>query len=171
MERLLDRTVTWIASLAMAFMAVFTNNADAVGLAIMLSLLLVVLDFCTGIMASLCEGKSISSKRIRWSFAKTVVYAASLVLTLAIGVSLHMIEGFSTEPTKTTLAITLTIVKFEAYVIAYIEVLSNIENLRRIFPNNLFLKYIHWILSVEIIKKIPKFSEFLKERENNKKFK
>lgn len=169
MGKIVDRTVTWVASLIMAFAALFTNNADAVGFAIMLSLVLVILDFCTGVLASLHEGKSISSKRIRWSFAKIVVYAASLVLTLAIGASLHLIEEIGAVPKETTLAATLTIVKFESYVIAYTEVLSNIENMRRLFPNNLFIKYLHWILSVEVIKKIPKLSEFLKERDNHKK--
>lgn len=173
MDKLLDKTVTWVASLIMAFTAVFTNNADAVGFGILLSLGLVVLDFFTGLGASFCEGKSIESKRLRWSFAKTLVYAGALVFTLAIGVILHLMEDLANmeEVSMTTLVVTLTIVKMETYVISYIEVLSNIENLRRIFPNNVFLKYLHWILSVEIIKKIPKYSEFLKERENNKKFK
>lgn len=173
MDKLLDKTITWIISLIMAFTAVFTNNADAIGFSMLLSLGLVILDFFTGLGASFCEGKSIQSKRLRWSFAKTLVYGGVLIFTLAIGVILHLIaELANTEKTNmTTLVTTLTIVKLETYVISYIEVLSNVENLRRIFPNNVFLKYLHWILSVEIIKKIPKYSEFLKERENNKKFK
>lgn len=173
MDKLLDKTITWIISLIMAFTAVFTNNADAIGFSMLLSLGLVILDFFTGLGASFCEGKSIQSKRLRWSFAKTLVYGGVLIFTLAIGVILHLIaELANTEKTSmTTLVTTLTIVKLETYVISYIEVLSNVENLRRIFPNNVFLKYLHWILSVEIIKKIPKYSEFLKERENNKKFK
>lgn len=173
MDKLLDKTITWIISLIMAFTAVFTNNADAIGFSMLLSLGLVILDFFTGLGASFCEGKSIQSKRLRWSFAKTLVYGGVLIFTLAIGVILHLIaELANTEKTSiTTLITTLTIVKLETYVISYIEVLSNVENLRRIFPNNVFLKYLHWILSVEIIKKIPKYSEFLKERENNKKFK
>lgn len=167
MEKMIDRTVTWIGSLFMAFAAAFTNNADAVGFALILAGGLVLADYLTGIAASIYEGKKIVSKRMRWSFAKLVVYIVSIVGTLCTGILLHLIEQFI-EPETTrsgVLIFTLTCVKFEAYIIAWVETVSNVENVRRIFTKNLFLKYVHWILSVEIVKKIPKLSEFLKEKE------
>lgn len=166
MEKCADRFVTWVVSLILTFTATFTNNADAVGFALILAGGLVVADYLTGIAASLYEGKKIVSKRMRWSFAKLVVYIVSVVGTLFIGVLLHLIELLIEPGTTQTgiLIFTLTAIKFEAYIIAWVETVSNIENLRRIFPKSLFLKYLHWILSVEIVKKIPKFTEFLKEK-------
>lgn len=168
MEKIADRFVTWIASLGLTFTAAFTNNADAVGFALILAGGLVMADYVTGITASLYEGKKIVSKRMRWSFAKLVIYVVSVVGTLFTGVLLHLIECLIyPDVTQTGILIfTLTAIKIESYIIAWVETVSNIENVRRIFPKNLFLKYLHWILSVEIVKKIPKFTEFLKEKGN-----
>lgn len=168
MEKIVDRSVTWIGSLFMAFAAAFANNADAVGFALILAGILVFFDYLTGIAASLYEGKKIVSKRMRWSFAKLVVYVISIVGTLITGILLHLIEQIINPDSIQTgiLIFTLTCIKIEAYIITWIETVSNVENLRRIFNKSLFLKYVHWILSVEIVKKIPKLSEFLKEKEN-----
>jgi hypothetical protein len=64
----------------------------------------------------------------------------------------------------------VSIVKVEVWMIVYIEGLSIIENLRTIFPRDKFLKFMHYLLSVEFLKFIPIVSKFLKENdENNKK--
>ncbi|WP_165026831.1 phage holin family protein [Dysgonomonas sp. ZJ279] len=170
MVKIFDKCLTWCYSLLLALAASFTQNFDAVGFALLLAGGLVVADYMTGIVASLYEGKGIESHRLRWSFAKLMVYAVSLVATLATGVLLHLIEQVISPDVHRTniLLFTLACVKYEAYIIAWIETVSNIENARRIFSNNIFLKYIHWILSVEIVKKIPRFAEFLKEKREGK---
>lgn len=166
MIKVADRFFSWVWSLLLALLAAFSDNADAVGFAIILAAALVVADYITGIAASLYEGKGIVSKRMRWSFAKLTIYIITIIGTMFIGVLLHLIQVIiEPETTKTSVLIaTLTILKFEAYVIAWIELLSNIENALRIFPKNIFLKFLHWILSVEAVKKIPKLAEFLKEK-------
>lgn len=165
---MMEKVIAWLYSLLLAFIAVMTENMTAVIFACALAISLVVVDFITGIAASLFrEGGKIESKKLRWSFAKAFVYVIVVVGTLAIGVFLHLIETFITPSNERTtiLFLTLTCVKYEAFVVAWIESVSNVENLMRLFPGNKLLKYVHFVLSVDFIKKIPKLADSLKEKE------
>lgn len=165
-----DKILTFLINLALGFIAIYSQNMQTVVVACALALLLVVVDFGTGVAASkVVDGIGIKSKKLRWSFAKLVVYVSAIAATLAVGIFLHMIDIFI-SPTlgrSDILMLTLIAVKYEAYVVAWIEVVSNLENLLRIWPDNKFLKYIHFVVSVDFIKKIPRLADALKE--NDKK--
>ncbi len=165
-----DKILTYIINLALGFIAIYSQNMTAVIVACALALALVVIDFLTGVSASkIVDHQGIKSKKLRWSFAKLCVYVVVIAATLAIGIFLHLIDSVisPTNGRSDILTLTLIAVKYEAYVVAWIEVVSNLENLLRIWPDNKFLKYIHFVVSVDFIKKIPRLADALKE--NDKK--
>lgn len=164
---MLDKVTTYLVNLLLAMIAVYTQNVDAVMFSIALTFVLVGIDFLTGVSASFwVDGIGIKSRRLRWSFAKTLIYTFVMLSTLGIGVFLHLIDDFiSPTPHRSDiLTVTLVCVKYEAYVASWIEVVSILENLLRMSPNNRFLKYIHYIVAVEFVKKIPKLADVLKDK-------
>lgn len=168
----MDKLITYLLGLLVAFAALYSQNVTAVVVACALALSMVVIDFMTGVAASkIADGVGIRSKRLRWSFAKMCVYAVVIAATLAVGIFLHIIDDFiNHSPYRSDiLTFTLLCVKYEAYVVAWIETVSNLENLLRIWPDNKFLKYIHFVVSVDFIKKIPRLADALKEKDNKPK--
>lgn len=161
-----NRLLTYFINILLGFLAVYTQNMAAVVVACILAISLVVIDFITGVSASwFVDHRGIESKKLRWSFAKLLVYVMVIMATLAIGIFLHLIDNFIT-PTpgrSDILTLTLVCVKYEAYVVAWVEIVSNIENCLRIWPDNKLLKYIHFVVSVDFIKKIPNLANALKE--------
>jgi hypothetical protein len=59
----------------------------------------------------------------------------------------------------------ISVVKIEVWCVIYIEGLSIVENLLVLFPEDKFLKFIHYLLAIEFLKYVPFVSNFLKEKE------
>ncbi|MDR1121807.1 MAG: phage holin family protein [Dysgonamonadaceae bacterium] len=118
---------------------------------------LFVVDFITGVLKSHKVNRTwaLKSKKLRWSFVKMFVYLAIMALTFAV-----------CEMMALSVDTGLTVVKMEVWCIVYIEGLSIIENLLILFPGDRFLKFLHYLLSVEFLKYVPVLSNFLKERED-----
>lgn len=166
----LDRFLAWLYSLFILLISSLGLTVDTATIACGIALLLVLVDFITGVIASKHEGQKIKvrSKRMRWSCAKIAVYAGVIAFTIIIGTGLHSIEvTINPEVLQTdTLEATLYCVRVEAYFFIWIETVSIIENLRRRLPNMEFLKIIHYIVAVEFVKRIPKLSAYLKEKDS-----
>lgn len=166
----IERLFAWLYSL---MILIFSGASVSVGgavIAIFIAVILVGIDFVTGVYASKREGRSIKirSRRMRWSLAKILVYSGCISLTLLIGMLLNGMEialGATEEQKTGALIFALYCVRVEAYFICWIETVSIIENLRRRFPDNMFLKFLHYIVAVEFVKKIPKLETFLKEKD------
>jgi phage-related holin len=116
---------------------------------------LFVADFLTGIVKSrkLYGCWSLQSKRLRWSFVKMFVYMAVMALTFGVCEAMMLSRGTG-----------LAVVKIEVWCIVYVEGLSIIENLLTLFPDDKFLKFLHYLLSVEFLKYVPVLNDFLKEK-------
>jgi hypothetical protein len=61
----------------------------------------------------------------------------------------------------------LSVVKVEVWCVVYIEGLSIVENLQAVFVHDRFLRFLHYLLSVEFLKYVPVLNGFLKEKENS----
>lgn len=129
---------------------------EPIKLLIILVILLFCLDFVTGVWKSVKVNRSwkIKSKRLRWSFVKMFVYLALIAFSF-------MICEFMRLSPETAISVS----KIEVWAIIYVEGLSIVENLLVIFPGDKFLRFLHYLLSVEFLKFIPVFSRFLKEEE------
>jgi hypothetical protein len=57
----------------------------------------------------------------------------------------------------------MNVLKVAVYSAAWFECVSNLENLLALFPDNRYLRFLHYMLAVEWVKKIPGLSDFLKE--------
>ena len=125
---------------------------------LLLVTILFILDFITGVLKSRKVNKTwtLKSKKLRWSFVKMLVYMGVMALTFAV-----------CEMMSLSVDIALSVVKIEVWCIVYVEGLSIIENLLVLFPGDKFLKFLHYLLSVEFLKYIPALSNFLKEKEEN----
>ena len=165
----LDRFLAWLYSLFILLVSSLGLTVDAASVACGIALVLVGIDFITGVIASKHEGQKIRmrSKRMRWSGAKLAVYTGVIAFTIVIGTGLHSMEVIINPDVLTTdtLEATLYCVRVEAYFFIWIETVSIIENLRRRLPNMEFLKIIHYIVAVEFVKRIPKLSAYLKEKD------
>ena len=162
-----EKFLSYLISAALAYVAAFTKSIDAVFWAISLAIVLVVADFLSGVAASfLVDHIGITSKKLRWSLVKTAVYAVAILSTLGIGVFLFLISNFVGQSSaQSILNGTMSCVQWEAYVIVWIEVVSILENGLRILPNNKFLKIIHFVVAVGLVKKIPMLIDALKEKD------
>jgi phage-related holin len=151
-----------LAALSYSFTAVYSIMFGCVGyvaVSLMLCLIVVILDFCTGYIASICEGeKRLRSKKMRWTAAKMATYAGTIAMSMIIG-------SFLTYLDASCRFVTIKAIFFISLFFTWIETVSNFENLQRIFPGSIFVRYILWFLSAEYIKAIPKLERFLKERE------
>ena len=134
--------------------AVISHINDIIGITV-LFLLLFVVDFFSGCAASICKKKELRSYKFRWSFVKTFCYGGTFFFTYAFGILRGQEEFF--EP----------ILNVQIYVAAYIECVSILENMMVIFPGNLFFKYLHYMLTVQWIKKISGLKEAIKEHKKD----
>jgi phage-related holin len=150
------------STVSLAFLTVYSvieGNAGYASISLLICLLVVGLDFITGYIASICEGeRNLKSKKMRWTAAKLLTYAGTVFMIFIIGGLLSAFESGCK-------AYTIKIVYFVVLFFTWIETVSNFENLHRIFPKSLFIRYILWFLSVEFITNIPKFERFLKEKQ------
>jgi phage-related holin len=126
-----------------------------------LMLLVVVLfglDFVTGVLKSRkIRGRwTLQSKKLRWSFVKMFVYMFVIACTF-----------FITEMMQLSEVTGITAAKVEVWCVVYIEGISIVENLLVLFPGDKFLRFIHFLLSVEFLKYVPVLSNFLKEKEED----
>jgi phage-related holin len=134
----------------------FSAYFDPLGFLLQLVLILFVLDFVTGVLKSRKVNKSwaLKSKRLRWSFVKMFVYMCVMAITFYVCEAMQLDKDTA-----------LSVVKIEAWCIVYVEGLSIVENLLVLFPADKFLKFIHYLLSVEFLKYVPVLSNFLKEKD------
>lgn len=165
---LVQKVIGGVYALLLAFIAVITQNIHSLVLSICLVVFFMVGDFASGIFASKRVHKlGIECSKLRWSVAKYAVYCFFIIGTLVIGVFLHLIECFSEDVdiyTKSSLlTYTLSFIKFQMYFVSWIEAVSIVENLRLVYPENVYLRGLHYVLVVDFRKLIPHFSSFLKE--------
>lgn len=181
-----DKIIGWFWAMCLLVGSSLQVTVNAAGFACLFALILVGVDFISGVLASKYQDKKIPikvrSRKARWSFAKLFVYVSVIAFTTFVGVGLHVFEillrqtdpeilhgiGMADDKLLTDINIlyyTLYVIKVMAWVICWIETVSVVENLRRIWPDNLFLEYLHFIIAVEIINRIPKFAKFLKEKD------
>lgn len=119
-----------------------------------LFLLIFIIDFFTGCAASYVKGIKIESHKLRWSAVKTFVYFGAFSFTGVAGLCVDDMEVF------------VGIMKMEVYVALWIELVSITENLMIIFPGNLFIEFLHYMLSTVWVKKVAHLMNFLKERKD-----
>lgn len=90
--------------------------------------------------------------------------------TLITGILIHTIHCFNDGLEITTksyiLNWTLTFLIAQLIFIAWIEAISIVENLRLVYPDDKFLKGLHYVFLVDFGKLIPHFSKFLKEEKS-----
>ena len=127
-----------------------TYRLDIIGAGILFGAFF-TLDFVTGCMASFCKGEEIVSYKLRWSFVKTACYLGTFSLTLFIGVCFQKLD------------VVFPFLKIELYAATYIECLSILENLLTIYPQNLYLKWLHYMLSAKWVKWIVGMKKMMKE--------
>lgn len=135
----------------------FATYFEPIAALLVLIATLFVLDFITGVLKQVkLTGKLLlKSRKIRWSFVKMFVYMAVMALTFYVCEAMQL--GIET---------TISVVKIEVWCVIYIEGLSIVENLLVLFPEDKFLRFIHYLLAIEFLKYVPFVSNFLKEKDN-----
>jgi hypothetical protein len=126
---------------------------------VIIILLLFSIDFLTGYGKNvyLRHQWCLCSKKLRWSFVKMFVYIFLMLLIFLIAEKM----GISTE-------MSVYAVKVAMWMVIYVEGLSIVENLGEIWPDDRVLKFLHFLLSVEFVDRIPLLYNFLKEKEDGK---
>lgn len=144
----MESIIKYIVFFTGAFLSYFTPIESL----LYVVLLLIVADLITGITASFKEGESLKSSKARWSFTKLMVYLFSMFLTFSV----CELMGIKDDTA-------VSIVKVIVWAVIYVEGLSIVENLSRIIPGNKVIGFLHWLLSVEFIKRVPLLADFFKE--------
>jgi hypothetical protein len=119
---------------------------------LVLVLVLFSCDLVTGLWKALKGGQRVESRKLRWSFGKLLSYLVVMALTF-----------FTCEAMGLDDATAISVVKVEVWCVVYVEGLSIVENLRALNPRNDFLGYLHYLLSVEFLKVIPRLSSYFKQ--------
>jgi hypothetical protein len=144
------------------------DNLQGTVTAVILVLIFMAGDFISGIWASKRVKKiGVQSSKLRWSAAKYAVYCFFIIGTIIIGSFLHLIycfhEGTDIKVSTYILMWTLRFIMAQMIFITWIEAVSIVENFRLVYPNDTFLKGLHYLLVFDLVKRIPKFANFLKE--------
>lgn len=167
--------LAWIYALCAALMSIFFESLRSLVVSIALVVFFMIGDFFTGIFASKKakerkKRKQIESSKLRWSAAKYAIYVFFVLGTLIAGILIHAIYCFNDGLEITTksyiLNWTLTFLIAQMIFITWIEAISIVENLRLVYPDDKFLKGLHYVLLVDFGKLIPHFSKFLKEEKS-----
>ncbi|GBU07954.1 hypothetical protein AwDysgo_12850 [Bacteroidales bacterium] len=130
--------------------AVLAYSHELLGIAV-LFIFFFISDFITGFLASMKQGKGFQSSKARWGFAKAFCYLGTFAVIVLLGLSLKKVDTF------------MSILNVAVWSATWFECVSNLENILILFPENRFLKFMHYILAVEWVNKIPGLSDFLKE--------
>jgi len=167
----MQKFILWFYALVSTAIAVITKNIDGLIYSILLVCIFMSGDFFVGIWASRKAKKiGVQSSKLRWSTAKYSVYCFFVIATLIIGSFLHIIDSIIEDKDilakSNILVYTLRFMQVQMIFITWIEAVSIVENFRRVYPDNTFLKGLHYVLVVDVRKKIPKFSNFLKEEKS-----
>ena len=110
-----------------------------------------LLDFFTGLFASWRTGQKFTSAKARWSFAKSFCYLGTFAVLIFIGITINQLPAL------------ISALKVVVWAAIWFEACSNTENIEKIFPENRFIRFLHYVLAVEWVSKIPFMSNFLKE--------
>lgn len=153
MEKIWPVIYSWLIYVGGAIIA---YNHELIGIGV-LFIFFFVSDFFTGFFASLKQGKGFQSSKARWSFAKAFCYFGTFAVIVFLGITLKKMDLF------------MNVLNVAVWSATWFECISNLENLLILFPNNRFLKFMHYILAVEWVKKIPGLSDFLKEEKTKDK--
>ena len=136
--------------LIFALGAIATYQYDIMGYIVLLGVLYCV-DFAVGSIASLMSGEYFKSYKFRWSVVKLAFYICPICLTLIIGVCLGRLDLF------------MPVVKLQIYAMTYIEAFSIVENLQRIYPTNIFIRWLHYMLAAKWATRIKGLKDIMKE--------
>ena len=167
--------LAWFYALGAALISIFTESLRSLVTSIILVLFFMTGDFLSGIFASRKakerkKRKQIESSKLRWSAAKYAVYVFFVIGTLIAGILIHAIhcfnEGLEITTKSTILNYTLTFLIAQMIFITWIEAISIIENFRLVYPEDKFLKGLHYVLLVDFGRLIPHFSKYLKEEKS-----
>ncbi|GHT04226.1 hypothetical protein AGMMS49525_10350 [Bacteroidia bacterium] len=152
---IIQQLFAWFAFAFGSIGAYFSPTQDM----IVLVIILYFVDFATGYAAYIkTTGKlGFVSKRLRWSLVKLLVYLAIIVCVYVIYDRLEVDKYIEFQKVSAII--------MWAYV--YIEGLSIVENAQKISPEDKFLKFLHYLLSVKVLAVIPFISNMLKEYEEN----
>lgn len=151
-----ERTVSPIAPAAFAVVtAAVKQTIQAAVFAIVLAVLLVLGNMVTGVIASRREGKTITTKGLRKSIAKLLVYGSVILTVLMIGVLLNGIESQIQDDGEFSIKGILVSIMLVSVFVCYIEVVSILQNALRITPHVRLLEVLYNILTLSYIKKIP----------------
>lgn len=140
----------FIKWLLFAWGLVMAQMQEIIGV-LVIFLVFLALDLITGISASLVEGKKIESRKIRWSFIKTISYLGTFLMTLLIGVAINKMDAVE------------IIFKTELYFALWTEAVSNLENMVRIAPQFKLWPFLLHMMNFEWVKLVPGLSNYLKK--------
>lgn len=129
----------------------------------MFSLLIVfVLNFLFGLLAGIIiQGEG-------WNFKKAFTCIVELMVFVTIVASIYVIGYLKHNPNGAVWC-----VSFVSYSILYYYALNILKNLKRLLPNNSIghraVAFLYYVLSAEIIKKIPYLEAYIKMEDKNGK--
>lgn len=155
----------WLAFIGVlaAIMQGCINSVQPVFYALLVFTIVTVVDLLTGIIASKYEGKTIESKPMRRCFVKWLIYIGVFVGTMLVGVILSLMAKWTGDGDLAQ-GLLLNILKWQAIVATYIELLSIFENLHRRLPDNAYVSIIYYVLSVQIRNQIPMLKEYFAQK-------
>lgn len=171
----IQNVLAWIYALSATLMSIFLQSLKSLVVSILLVVFFMVGDFLAGIFASRKakerkKRKQIESSKLRWSAAKYAIYVFAFIGTLVAGILIHTVycfnEGIEVTSKSYILSWTLSFLMGQMIFITWIEAISIVENLRLVYPDDKFLKGLHYVLLVDFGKLIPHFSKFLKEEKS-----
>lgn len=150
LEKIAHLFISWAL---FAFGAIACYSNELIGI-FALFFFFFLFDFVTGLIASWRKGEKFTSAKARWSFAKSFCYLGTFAVLIFIGVAINQVSVF------------IGILKVVVWAAVWFEAVSNTENMEKIFPNNRFISFLHYLLAVEWVKKMPFLSNFLKEEKS-----
>jgi len=146
---LLKNTIVTICSLLFAYFAPISNVVFVI-------FYVFLINFLAGLISGIVrQDESFNLKKFFYCVLETMVYYIIVMSVYTVGEQMGNVDG------------AMQCISGVTYAIIYFYAVNVMRNLQILFPENMTIKFLYYIVSFEVVKKIPFLQNFLK-REDKK---
>lgn len=148
---MIKNTLVTIASLLAAYLAPLTDVVFVI-------FYVFLINFVAGLIASIVvDDERFSVKKFFHCVIETMVYFVIVVSVYVVGEKMGNREG------------AMQCISGVTYAIIYFYTANVLRNLTQLFPANMTIKFLYYIVSLEVVKKVPYLHRFLEKEQLKEK--
>ncbi len=147
---LLKSTGVTIVSVLLSYLAPLTDVVFVI-------FYVFLINFVAGLVeGTVIEREKFSVRKFFMCLVETLVYFIIVISVYTVGEKMGNVSG------------AMQCISGVTYAIIYFYTVNIIRNLKMIFPDSMVLKFLYYLLSFEVVKKIPYMQQFINNEKKNR---